>query len=279
MATPTKRQKDLIRQTLEHAVVAVRDIPNSALAGFLPHLEEAKKLLLRDLKLFELNEDGAVRYTAHKYRSALVQISGSLREIRALGPEMATTLTTSGQQAAIAGVTAMETQLASLDAMFTGAMVPVSVDRAAILAKGEGLMLRRYPKSAARYAGAIEKEVRRKLVIGVLRQQTIGEVTNSLFNEIPKVFKKSKFNAHRLVRTEIMASYNTHHHEALIDAHSEDDEIRMRWDGSYDFRRCPVCGDLDGRIVDVDGEFEANWQTARGVAKKSTHRRPPAHPN
>jgi len=274
----TKRQEAMIQQTLQNAVVAVRDIPAAALAEFIPMLEEAKKLVLRDLKAFELLEDGAQRYTAQKHRAALVQLDAAMKEIASLGPAMATTLAVHGTKAGIAGLNAMEMQLAAMDTMFTGAMVPISIDRAAVLASGEKTLIKRYPRSAARYAGAIGAEVRRKLAVGVLRQQSIGEMTNSLFKEIPQVFKTAKFNAHRLVRTEVMNSYNHHHLEGLIDAHGEDDEIKMRWDASYDFRRCPECADLDGRIVEVAGNFTASWKTKSGLAKASTHRRPPAHP-
>lgn len=274
----TKRQEALVQNTLQNAVVAVRTIPNAALAEFLPMLEEAKKLLIRDLKAFELLEDGAKRYTAHKYRSALVQLDAAMKEIASLGPAMATTLTVYGGQAGLAGLNAMEMQLAAMDTLFTGAMVPISIDRAAVLSKGDKLLLKRYPTSAARYAGNIGAEVRRKLAVGVLRQQSIGEVTNELFKEIPKVFKTAKFNAHRLIRTEVMYSYNSLHHEGLIDAHDEDSDVKMRWDASYDFRRCPACADLDGRVVEVAGTFTANWTTKTGLKKSSTSQHPPLHP-
>lgn len=274
----TKRQEALVQNTLQNAVVAVRDIPNAALASFLPRLQEAQKLLLRDLKAFELLENGAERYTAHKLRATIVQLDAAMREIASLGPSMATTLSVYGGKAGLAGLNAMESQLAAMDALFTGSMVPVSIDRAAVLSRGEKMLINRYPRSAARYSGWIGDEVRRKLTVGVLRQQSIGEVTNALFEEIPKVFKTAKFNAHRLVRTEIMHSYNTLHYEGLLDAHGEDDEIKMRWDASYDLRRCPACGDLDGRVVEVAGEFTASWVTKTGIAKSSTHQRPPAHP-
>lgn len=278
MSTPTKRQREAIRRTLEHAVVAVRDIPNAALTEFIPHLEEAKRQLENNLKAWVMKQDGANRYTAHKMRSALYQIEGAIESIRQLEPSLAATLIKADGKAAAAAMNAMESQLASLDELFRGATVPISFDRAEVLARGEKLLLRRYPSSAARYAGAIEGEVRRKMAVGVLKQNSIGQTTNELFKEIPGVFKSAKFNAHRLVRTETMNSYNTYHHESLIEAHEEDDDIRMRWDASYDFRRCAECADLDGRVVDVDGKFKAKWTTPSGASKRSINQRPPAHP-
>ena len=53
----------------------------------------------------------------------------------------------------------------------------------------------------------------------------------------------------------------------------------MRWDASFDGRRCPACADLDGRIVEISGEFKARWKTAGGKSRQTTVERPPLHPN
>jgi len=274
----SKRQEEIVQQTLQHAVEAVRSIPNSALASFLPHLKLAQEALIKDLKAWEMKQDGAARYTAHVKRSALAQLEAAMAEIEALAPTMYNTLLSSGMKAGEAGLTAMEKQLSSLNAMFEGSMVPVSFDRAAILSGGEKLLLNKYPSSAARYAGKIRDDVRRHLAVGTLQQKSISEMATKMYEEIPHVFKNAKFNAMRLVRTEVMNSYNEMHLQGLQEAHEEDSDVKMRWDASYDFRRCPECGSLDGKIVEVDKEFTASWSTASGAAKQRTHRRPPAHP-
>lgn len=275
---PTKRQKEMIRRTLQNAVVAVRDIPNSALASFLPHLQEARNTLARDLKQWSIN-GGDTRYTAHRYRSALAQLDSALDAIDALGPEMTRTLSDGGARAAGAGVSAMERELAGLSAVSKGAIVPVSFDRAVVFAKGDKLLLKRYPRSSMKYSGSIRAKVTRQLSLGVLKQQTISQTANDMFDSMPSVFNSARFDASRLVRTEIMQSYNFHHHESLVMAHGDDDDIKMRWDGSFDFRRCRACADLDGRIIDVDGKFTARWTTATGLKKSSTAIHPPLHPN
>jgi len=274
----SKRQEEIVKQTLQHAVVAVQSIPNAAIAGFIPHLREAQALLTSELKAWELKQDGAQRYTAHTKRSALAQLDAALEEIESLGPAMENTLIVSGTQAAGAGLTAMQQQLASLNAMFEGAMVPVSFDRAAILSAGNKLLVKKYPASAARYAGKIRDDVKRHLAVGTLQQKTITQMANGMYAEIPGVFKSAKFNAMRLVRTEVMNNYNDAHYQGLLEANEEDDEVKMRWDASYDPRRCPECASLDGKIVEVDKDFNAEWNTSAGVAKSRRHRRPPAHP-
>lgn len=273
----SKRQEEIVKQTLRHAVVAVRTIPNSALAEFLPRLRHAQAELTRELKLWELKQDGSKRYTAHVKRSALVQIDAAIQEVENLGGAMHNTLMVSGVAAGEAGLTAMQQQLTSLNAMFKGAMVPVSIERAAILNKGERALIKKYPSSAARYAGNIRKDIMGRLSVGVLQQKTISQMANQMFKDIPQVFNTAKFNAMRLVRTEVMNSYNDMHHEGLLDAHEEDSDVKMRWDASYDHRRCPECGALDGKIVAVDGEFVATWKTASGSPRGSTNKRPPAH--
>ncbi len=278
MAKTTKRQREIIRRTLENAVVAVRDIPELALREFIPQLEAARNALLTELKAFEKTVDGAKKYTAHVRRSTLYQIEGALEEIRALGPSMAGLLTEGSSVAAIAAMDAMEGQLAALDTIFSGASVPISIDRAAVLAKGDKLLLKRYPSSARRYAGDIERGVKAGLSQGVLKQQSFFEIKQDMFKAMDNVFDGANWKASRLVRSEMMESYNLHHHESLIDAHGEDDDIKMRWDASFDFRRCPICADLDRRIVEVDGKFDASWSTAGGKARSATFQRPPAHP-
>lgn len=276
----TKRQREIIERTLRHAVSAVRTIPEAALLEFVPQLLQARQILEAELKAWSMKQDGEKRYTAHVRRSALRQIEGTLEEIQRLGPSMASTLATSGGIAGAAAIDAMEGQLIAMDAIFSGAAVPLSIDRAAVLAKGDRLLIRKYPSSAKRYAGDAMKMVKGILSRGVLRQQSIFEATQTMMGDIPKAFDSMKFRAQRLVRTEVMNSYNFHHLESLIDAHEEDSDVRMRWDASFDFRRCPECADLDGKIVDVEyGKFKANWKTVSGKRMSSTNRRPPIHPN
>ena len=279
MAEISKRQEEIVKQTLQHAVVAVQTIPNAAMASLLPHIKEAQALLTSELKAWELKQDGDATYTGHTKRSALAQLDAAMEEIESLGPVMQGTLTAAGAQASGAGLSAMQQQLASMNAMFEGSMVPVDFSRAATLAQGNKLLAKKYPTSAARYAGSIRDDIKRHLAVGTLKQQSITQMTNGLYREIPGVFNKAKSNAQRLVRTEVMNSYNEAHYEGLVDAHDEDDEVKMRWDASYDPRRCPECASLDGKIVDVDKDFEASWATRKGGVKSSRHRRPPAHPN
>lgn len=275
----TKRQREIVERTLEHAVSAVRTIPEAALREFIPQLLEAKRILEAELKAWAMKQDGDATFSAHSRRSALRQIEAALEEIVRLNPSLVAILTASNGVAGAAAIDAMEGQLVAMNSIFGESMVPLSIDRAAVLAKGDELLIKRYPLSAKRYAGEATKAIKGILSKGVLRQQSIFETTQTMMKEIPKAFNSMKFRAHRLVRTEVMNSYNFHHLESLIDANEEDSDVRMRWDASFDRRRCPECADLDGRIVNVtDGKFKANWKTASGAKKASTHRRPPAHP-
>jgi hypothetical protein len=55
----------------------------------------------------------------------------------------------------------------------------------------------------------------------------------------------------------------------------------MRWDASYDRRRCPICASLDGTLIPTKrGEkFMAKWEGAKGKNFSAKYQQPPAHPN
>jgi hypothetical protein len=72
-------------------------------------------------------------------------------------------------------------------------------------------------------------------------------------------------------------AYNTFHHESILQAHQEDDQICQRWEASYDGRRCPACAYLDGKVVAVDGEFKAEWMQG-GKPHVLIREYPPLHP-
>ena len=198
---PTKRQRKIIEQTLKHAVAAVSVIPDEGIAAILPYLESAKRELEKELKVWMMRQTGASTYTAHSLRSVLHQIEGALTEIRRLHPAMEGVLTDAAAKASIAAMDAMEGQLAILDEVFSGASIPLSIDRAAVLARGEALVLKRFPPSARRYAGVVEKQVRSRLAIGVIKQESIHTTTEGILADLPHVFPGTRYAAERRIRT------------------------------------------------------------------------------
>jgi SPP1 gp7 family putative phage head morphogenesis protein len=81
------------------------------------------------------------------------------------------------------------------------------------------------------------------------------------------LFKRYRYWAHRLVRTELQSTANTVLDEGIRDLHTRDPGIMRRWDASIDGRVCAVCRSLHNATAPVDAAFPGGYAAA------------PAHPN
>ena len=81
------------------------------------------------------------------------------------------------------------------------------------------------------------------------------------------LFKRYRFWAERVVRTECAEAYSVHALNSLVEANEEDPGYEKRWDAALvRDRTCPVCKGLDGTAVALDAEFPGGYK------------HPPAHP-
>ena len=86
--------------------------------------------------------------------------------------------------------------------------------------------------------------------------------------------RRHRERAYSVARTELSTAHNTGAHEATKQAQARGYMGRTikQWCAADDERMCPYCGNLDGKEVEMDDEFD-------GISSSwSTRLHPPAHP-
>ena len=287
----TRRRRRLVQEMLVLQNKQLEQLAIREAAALLPVLQTAERELSAQLVRWLGHPDGAQRFTAQHLRNALLAVNhamvrlGNLADLEAT---MTRTLGRAGMAAAQLSIGHLKNELARFAGMFDGSIHPLSFNEAAIIAEGRAMLIPRYPTSAARYVGAIRTDIRNRLAVGHAKNQTFDQMTRDLqahggprglvvlqqrrtgaiVEQIPEgLFRRHRYFAERVVRTESVNAYNETHLRAIRAVATEDPEILQRWDASVDRRVCSICREMDGQVVEVGREFRG------GVT------RPPAHPN
>jgi len=295
---PTKEQKKAIRASLERVAQDVADLPRAPLRALVPVLKAAETEVEAELRRWLSTVNGADTYTAQRHRAVLVQLKLASRVagqkaprpkwLRNIQEQMLDSLATGGLRAANMSIRHLMDQIALYSGMFGGAENPLPIKQAAILAEGKKMMIPRFAKSVSTYGGQVFDDIKTQLAIGVVRQETIHQLTNRLMristfkppisragddpsvyaDEIAKgLFMRYRYKAERIVRTEVINAYNETAAIGITEANQHDPAIRKRWDATNDMRVCRICASLHGEVVKVDHAFST------GVMA------PPQHPN
>jgi hypothetical protein len=269
-------------------------LPDSYVRSLAPILRQAQAETAAAFKNWLANvPDGNERFTAQRYRQALLQLSVAIETVeKRVGGKhgaMAGTLIAQGAGAGAMAISHLQQEVAAFAAVFGASVRPLQLNQAAIMAKGDNFLIPRYRNSAARYGQDMGDDIRRQLAIGLASGETFAEMTNRLvglrgptgmvslrglqgspsaYHEhiAEGLFVRYRYWAERIVRTEGLNAYNTHHLHALAEAEAVDPGYQKRWDATWD-GVCPICKDLDGVIVDIDKPFPGGYA------------HPPAHPN
>lgn len=275
-------------------VHAVEALEPAALRAVLPILKDVRDELRRDLARWLAGApDGAERYTAQRMRVALRSVESAIAAAQRLEPAMHQALRFGDEATGLLAAGSLDTEIARFGSMFGDAIRPVQIDAAAIIAKGDELLIKRHTVSAARYGGQVADDIRHQLAVGVARSETFAELKARLVkhggprglvalrgrlgdpNAVAEfisegLFARYRHWAERLVRTEMMHAYNLQHRAgiALLNdtlAPGEAPFVR-RWNAAADRRTCPFCRELDDTTAPLDGSFKF------GILH------PPAHP-
>lgn len=278
-----------IRRLLLWINSEVDKLSGVGLAQMSEILSAAQRELQADLARWLAKHGGSERFTSQVYRNALAQIQGSLRTISKKSPIIAQVLKRSGSVASQTAVKHLIAEVEKFSRLFEGSIRPIPFEAAAVIARGD-LLWPRFDTSAARYAGQIGDDIRKQLGIGVVRGESIDQLTARLARlggprgqvalqgklGSPGVkaeyiaeglFKRYRHWGERLARTETVNAYNTVAMDGIREAAEHDPGYVKRWDAALDARTCELCGLLDDEIAPVDGSFTG------GIAQ------PPRHPN
>lgn len=290
---PTKAAKRRVAEMLSDVAEQAAALPIPVMQDFLPALVEARESLRRDLASWLRNvPDAEARFTVQQYRSALTQIESALHELEHRVPkELKAALTGATPLVAETVMEHMAMEIAHFSKLFGGpsSLIQLPFDKAALVSQQGKARIFRHARSARRYGKEMANNIRRQLAVGLVRQENFSQLTTRLMNlgarkptlfrpGVPKtgnqatdiahnMFHQQRWQAERLVRTEVIDAYNEDAFNGLKLLEQDDPGWKKRWDATRDLRGCDWCKSLDGKIVGIDENFETGLK------------QPPAHPN
>jgi hypothetical protein len=293
MPSPALKRTHLrsVSRLLEQIGHEVAGLPGPSIDALAPALHEAQKELaldlaqwlrsaaVRDKETGHVVIDAEARFTAQRYRAALAQIDEALARVADLEPAMGKALLDGSHRAGALAVEHVKRELAAWSPEFSGSVAPIPIREAAILAKGDRMLIPRFRTSAARYAGAVGEDIKRQLSIGMVRGESFFEMTNRMQrmggprglvslrgvlgepgavgdNIAEGLFRRYRSWSARVVRTEAMNSYNVAADASIAEVHKLDPEIERRWDATLDMRVCSDCAAMHGETAPVGGTFK-----------------------
>lgn len=265
----SRPRREAVRAVLDESVARINTLSGPVFRQMLPLVLEAHRDVTKSLADWMRKENGGSRFTAQRHRNALTNLSEAIGVAKQRYPTFLNALQSGGDAAAIAASVNVVGELEQFSAMFEGAIMPISFDVAAAVKSGRALLFPQFESSAKRYAGTLGTRVTNMLAVSRLKGESIFELSRTLERRLPGVFAGDRADCLRLARTETMNAYNLVHLEGFKQLHEDDDTLRLRWDGSYDSRRCPICGRLDGQVINA----------AKGETFSGGYIRPPAHPH
>jgi hypothetical protein len=178
---PTAHQVDVVRRELAVNSAQVAALPGPAIEAMLPILRQAQLEVANDLERWLSKvPDGKQRYTAQMYRNTLLQLRNALRTIAQLEPTMFGALVNASHLAGGLSVQHLQNEVARFSEIFDGTVkrLPLNVTR--IIATSDRYLIPRHRTSAARYAGQVGQDIRRELAVGVIRGESVSQMTDRL---------------------------------------------------------------------------------------------------
>lgn len=236
------------------------------------------------------------KYTIHRHRALLGEFDDAISTIRRkLAPATRKDLRLETRDAIDLATGQIKKMIAVGQERFQDSVEPLRLDLASVVLRTNKMLIHRHEVSAARYAGEIGKTIQRQMAVGLVRGESIDQLVRRLTGKLERqydrmsdaekaasagdrVFKLARYQAERLVRTELIHAANVAHVEQLKEVEEDrqertdgdeddDDRWQKKWDAAADANLCDVCEELDDEIVDVDDVFSSGDDG------------PPAHPN
>lgn len=268
-----------VTEILEHLNDQVARLSTTELTTIRGVLAAAEKELAHDLAKWTALGKGDDRFTPQMYRNALLQIRGTLHHIDGdMKDGVEEALKAGGKTAGMLALRHLKYEVETFSGMFEHSIRPVAFDAANVLAQGKKTLWPKFTNSAKRYAGQVGEDIRKQLAIGLVRGETIDQMTTRLAKlggprglvytqgapGTPRakaeyiaegLFTRYRHYAERLAVTETVNAYNVTALEGMDELEAEDPGYFRRWDAAIDGRTCPYCRDYDDLVVPLDKPF------------------------
>ncbi len=257
-----------IQRLLEDINGEIGELARPVLAEIAPMLWEAQLELEAGLQRLLAQVDGEDTFTAQQLRRALIQVRAAQEKIAEIEPVLVESFKGAASDASMLAARHLQRQLEVFSLRF-GDVSPIPLIPAARIASGEKLLIKRFKSSARRYSDSVQKDIRKQLAVGLVKGENFFQLANRLMKSggPDGIFKKYRYWANRLVRTEVVHAYDSLALRGIQELHKEDSRIMKRWDATVDGRICALCREMDHVVVDVDKSFPGGFD------------HPPLHPN
>lgn len=259
------------------------------LRALLPILKQAENETKHKLGRFFAMVNPDTTYTRHMNRVLLGQLRTSIDLIeRRVGGAFAKDLTVESAVARTHGMARLQNMVEVGSRHFEGSIRPLKIDVAAVMTNSSRMAWSRHRGEVGRYVGELSTDIRSRLMLGVLRGETVDQLTSRLLqstglirelkrqNKVGEgvaenLFNRYRSSAERIATTELVNAYATVQNNAIIEAEKTDPGWFKMWDAAADKRVCLYCRRLDRTYAEPDGAFPDPSSGAR-----IPH--PPLHP-
>ncbi len=229
VTTRPRRHRRAVERLVGEVQSKVEALSSSQVRKLAPLLGRAQKELEDGLAkwLAEAPEAGD-RFTAHQMRSVLRQIRGARDALVEINPKLGELLTTGNEEMAGLSTATLQHEVSRLAQVFGGedfGFIGTDLDTATRLVEKNDWLIPRFERSAARYGQKAFGQIRNRLGVAVLKNETVGQTIKRIAGIIPgqkltpDVASKmadgfmtgSAYWAERVIRTELANAYATHH--------------------------------------------------------------------
>lgn len=238
----------------------------------LPELVSVLREIRADVRR-QLTRMEADSYNAHRARALYVQVDKVARKANdrvetAFGAEVRDRIPI----AAKASVDGFKRMVRAGEREFPGSVRPLRIDVASVLARAERSAFARLNKRANALGDVLERDIRRTLMSGIIRGETVDEMASRVLRGtglirklqgdpgrqldaiVDAPFGRARSTAEMYAQTELVNAYNTVQADEIREANLDDPGYVMKWDAAID-RVCPLCVELDGELCEIDGVF------------------------
>lgn len=236
--------------------------------------------------VFETLDAAESGWQARRAPSLLLQLSRSVTQIqKRLGAAAVNDLARDGRRSIDAAARMAQRMM---DAGM-GEHVAARFDVASVLADSRRTVWRRFASSARRYAGDVGDSIRRRMMVGIVRGESVDELASRVLRGTGLVrhlkergdleamanasadatFSVARSWAERMIHTELVNAYGESAMRSIDAANENDPGWVKKWDAANDRRVCIDCAYLDGSVIDPGKMFRA---------RRGTCEHPPLHP-
>lgn len=272
---PTGAQIAAVQATLRQHNAELIHLERKHVAALYPIMHEAQVELSHRLRgWIETAPNGELRFTAWKYRSALLQTKKLADE---MSVQLFGELKHGGRMAQGLSLKHLTTEVARFSTVFGDHVPSLPLKLASLMAHGEKALVPHYRTSVERYARGVWLDIKKRLAVEILKGSSVSDVTDELAKHggprglvslagvageksavvelIPGgLFKRYRFWAERIVRTEMSNAYGQQMLDGLHAAAKTLPDLMKRW--CADGGGCKdICQPADGQTVPLHGMF------------------------